>query len=1498
MDFIKTHPNNFDNFGNEFCNKFFTTRLPVWVVWSPVLMGQLGLIDDHLGTTVTALLRCQDLKQMLLTLEIAFGQVSFVRDMVLMFLKELFLSGMPDYQSNFSASTLEAFLSSREAKTIWFLVSMAFGLDFLKDVEPTGFVRFCMKLVPERFNNPMGIVKSALSVIDSFTKGTMRDFVTTWDWSVWSESDPRIQIKNRFDVLEADKKVILPTAVYASLPSKEGYRSVHQVLSELTELDMLASSLQPKDQLLMSKLISQIRTWKAELMQGGQAYRAAPILVGLRGPPQAGKTIISERINGIIGKAYGIDLTLHKQMATAKYWEAVDPTATSLLLEDVGSATDNRDTILSDLLQYIGNVPSELNMAAVEKKGKYYFNFLAVIMNSNFDDYGLSDIIKLKSAYMRRIVDVEARVKPQFCIDGTSMFDPNKADGSGDYWYFTVRRWGPKRDGTSAIVISTHSFEHIYSFAAHLMQVATNHLRTQMDYLRSLKCGVCDGCGLPSSTVNPDCGYPHTPVIMLTDADQPTLDSSSGLNADAFAIGPPVDCRESDAPMYQGYYGVPTVLNAAWLTTVVVGGRYWYLLARSFVSSVSDVRDCVMKWDFRFTRLKATISRWTALPSLSSMSHGDIARAYYGKHRGMFLGAGTIAGAVCLYKISQWSRHFTRVDTSVFEQVGFSDQSDTTRNISTGMDGLASEATEAMTGLPPPRTWVHTGKVYTCTPAALSSTRESIAKLATSSTYIVSLDEGKTYGFLYSNGHLVVPLHSVRHITGIRTITLTQWRGNGEFRVNVVINPNQFIRFPGHDLASIPVSIRGPTGIKKHVQRELLSKPDECWLVKPTENWDGDLYHITPLSIIENLAIGTSDDKTILKVSMEYGFNGNRSGNAGKGLCCCLVIGRYGSSWTIIGAHIAGRDSRGYLTVIPEMQPYMQSAVDAYHLGQLSGKSFINQTSGDKAYTVLGSIQDGFVKKFESDLIRPSWYSRVPDDMKSKKVPPRGRAQDDPSLPLMTPFTHFLNSSTPEPRFDIGELTTEAIMATEYLLSNRGKAGKYRLLSVHEAINGNKDTTIGPLDPNTSGGYNYTGPKSQYFICGTDPDDGRKFYVPDQRLEGDIRALWLQLEEGLTPMCPWSAFVKDEPISLEKANIGKARIILGSQLPFTILCRQVFGFVLDWFISGGTKACVAMGMNPMSDDWGNLFDYLTFDGMAKHGLIAIDYKSFDLSMHPSIMTAAYMVIEGIMLAHEATEEHIYYARLCFRNITHQIIAFGADFVEKHGGNPSGNAMTALLNCIVNLIIHVHCARRKNKDLQWLKENFRACFMGDDVLSNALDCGIDQFDLVRFAGEYGFTVTDASKGEVTRAYTPLNHATFLKRSFKPIRFTNGGLDFKVTDYANREFMMAPLDPESIHKTLNWSRKTKASRESTEQSACLSMVAETAIIDADLDVRIRDIISPVAGLWSTRDRSYFIKKLHDKQWDTYWDIPFHVSAADGDEPPPTGARGLATPFTVEF
>lgn len=232
------------------------------------------------------------------------------------------------------------------------------------------------------------------------------------------------------------------------------------------------------------------------------------------------------------------------------------------------------------------------------------------------------------------------------------------------------------------------------------------------------------------------------------------------------------------------------------------------------------------------------------------------------------------------------------------------------------------------------------------------------------------------------------------------------------------------------------------------------------------------------------------------------------------------------------------------------------------------------------------------------------------------------------------------------------------------------------------ALNGIRGVKfIDKINRNTSMGYPYRKSKRNFLVpveCTEDYPDAMEYSA---EVKAEVELIKARYAVGQRYMPVFSMSLKDEPVTEEKARIKKTRGFMGGPAAWQLVVRKhllafVRVFQRNPFIFEG-----APGMNVNSCTWFDLYEYLTTFGEDR--IVAGDYAKFDKRMSPQFIMAAFDFICLILKSAGWSEEQLLVIQCIACDIAFPVTDVQGDFVEFLGSNPSGHALTVIVNCIVN-----------------------------------------------------------------------------------------------------------------------------------------------------------------------------------------------------------------------
>lgn len=348
----------------------------------------------------------------------------------------------------------------------------------------------------------------------------------------------------------------------------------------------------------------------------------------------------------------------------------------------------------------------------------------------------------------------------------------------------------------------------------------------------------------------------------------------------------------------------------------------------------------------------------------------------------------------------------------------------------------------------------------------------------------------------------------------------------------------------------------------------------------------------------------------------------------------------------------------------------------------------------------------------------------------------------------------------------------------------------------------------------TSPGYPYClhskNGKKKYFGSGEDYDFSSPEYMD---LIKEVEWMESEMKKGNRPLNVCMSFLKDERRPLDRVRAGKTRLISASNVAFSMITRKYTMGFLHFLVRGRLQNGVAVGVNPYSEEWSILARlHGESNGDSLNASVAGDFSGFDKGMVPSfIQTFGDLMDKFYGVGDEATIVR----RVIIEELAYSLHVVEDRVIEWFGSNPSGNALTAHLNSVVDLlqimfvITKRYCIETKSNFNQKIVNKlfggdtpyFRKTAFGDDQLITRLSklaClawfGQEQMtqDFKKFLG---LTYTNESKGkDAFKDLRSLKECTFLKRGFSYACQVPG----------QRHRCLSPLDFDTIRTSIMWKK----------------------------------------------------------------------------------------------
>lgn len=354
---------------------------------------------------------------------------------------------------------------------------------------------------------------------------------------------------------------------------------------------------------------------------------------------------------------------------------------------------------------------------------------------------------------------------------------------------------------------------------------------------------------------------------------------------------------------------------------------------------------------------------------------------------------------------------------------------------------------------------------------------------------------------------------------------------------------------------------------------------------------------------------------------------------------------------------------------------------------------------------------------------------------------------------------------------------------------------KFRKLSEDEAAFGSTALGIQSLDDDTAAGV-------LLFMHMLKRKD--IFNVQERYLCKKIRRI-LRMQEKLAAQGKYTehmvgACAKDELRDLLRVLLGKTRIFFIGDFLNLMRVKMHLGHLIAYLKQHRAQTSCAVGINPHGNEWEFLWTHLNNRHTeGKLGFSAGDISGYDMGL---IWFLCWMFFEWVNMFYKYEEDTDLWHQL--RAVCYSIVAVIYvtvwDLLKSWKGNASGNWATGFFNSFCNWVMHkmIFCwSCRLLGVFYHFEELVHFVCYGDDSANTVLQCYEEVWNMhvIRdgFKTLFGMTYTDPSKGEITSKFMQPEDVVFLCRRF--------------VLSANGRHVLAPLELDSIHGMLLWTRRSE-------------------------------------------------------------------------------------------
>lgn len=518
----------------------------------------------------------------------------------------------------------------------------------------------------------------------------------------------------------------------------------------------------------------------------------------------------------------------------------------------------------------------------------------------------------------------------------------------------------------------------------------------------------------------------------------------------------------------------------------------------------------------------------------------------------------------------------------------------------------------------------------------------------------------------------------------------------------------------------------------------------------------------------------------------------------------------------IVGMHVAGDSTNGFSTLVTQesLQELMNevSYADSICFVDEEEPKFVTSEvdfEAQHSMVPVASLAPAFIpgEVVCSDITKSRFHSRLlyPYN-KVGTAPAKLRPFVNSDGVFIDPGMNALMKYNTYPVTIPSLVVEKAVESYEQLIIEHTRISRENRIVIPMETALHAFGKVNPIASNTSAGFpmnisTQENLKKLYF-------DALKYGREDvaagvlERLASIVEDHLRMYRKGIRPFFLYKDTLKDEKVKYEKMIIGKTRLFSGGPFILLILFRMYFGAYMDMFTDANINIGSAIGVNPYSVQWDSLArNMLRFcDTHSEEAFIFGDYSGFDTSIMVILMNAVLGIITrwyGNTTEQQISDNKI--RTLLWMEISNSRHVFRGKVYEWQGRNPSGCAVTALLNTMVNNILFRMAWQFADIPIDEFNTHAVIIALGDDN-----GCGVhkkyrkvfNENTMPYLMHLCGMKYTDETKkiGVKLKVLRSITECSFLKRSF-------------VYDKSLGRWI-APIEMASITEMLNWTSKGRA------------------------------------------------------------------------------------------
>lgn len=632
-------------------------------------------------------------------------------------------------------------------------------------------------------------------------------------------------------------------------------------------------------------------------------------------------------------------------------------------------------------------------------------------------------------------------------------------------------------------------------------------------------------------------------------------------------------------------------------------------------------------------------------------------------------------------------------------------------------------------------------------------------------------------------GCWVTTAHSIPRQRFQLTVTLNQALNPGPSPNRTMwVSPSDVYRVPGRDLAVIKLlSVPSRKNVLGLVQGAGFAARCAGFLASCSED---SVFSMRQLGVSSRRSMQAQFDGGRLE-QMDAWFTQTMTPTQ-QGDCGSVLVGVSPQGVVLSGIHNAYSPNSGETCSQPLVQEELLAAIAALRSPLLSeGHVELTRQSAKKSPEIvdLGThspfrwIEDGVACVHGSMSTPTVRYRSKVESTPGRDFLAKEGITTEYCAPLMSgwrPKRHGLLALT-DP---VSEIDTDRLLAikksyTQSVLKalSAEALAKVRVLTEAEAVDGVPgERFLDKIKRNTSMGFPYDEAKWKYMVM-VEPNE---VYQHPAQFIPEVYEEMARIVEAYKSENRFHAVfqyhLKDEPVSTAKRASGKTRIFSGAPVAFSLVVRQQLLTFVQLVQENSYVFESAPGINPMSDEWATLHDYLIQFGEDR--IVAGDYSKYDKRMPAEFMFAAFDIILDVLRAcpNFDLDERLIWG--IASDTCHPLGNYFGDLVTFLGSNPSGHPLTVIVNGLANSLFvrYGYSLLNPSGHADDFKKHVSLMTYGDDnIMGVSRDAPwFNHTALASALSSLGMVYTMADKEAESVPYISIRDADFLKRGFIPYK----------------------------------------------------------------------------------------------------------------------------------